>query len=339
LKKNSPIYLAIINALLVSLVPVLASGVLLFYMESRLIFYICISFLTFIIAFIAFYYSYKKYLSDQIKLLYRLIQKNPNEHLGDSTQLEEAYKDIRDWSEGSEKSNIKKEELHKYRKEFLGNVSHELRTPLFVIQGYIDILINGGLNDPKININYLHKCMNAVERMTGLVENLEGISSLETGDLILNTETFDLIEEIKKSFESLEIKAAAKDINIHFSKNTPNKALVIADKNRIRQVLDNIILNSIKYGKEDGRVDIDISLLNDRWVIEISDDGIGIKKEDLPRVFERFYRTEKSRSRNDGGAGLGLSISKHILEAHNEKINISSKDEKGTIVSFGLKKD
>ena len=271
-------------------------------------------------------------------LLYRLIQQKPNLTSDNDITLEDVYEDIKSWSDKSEKSNIKKEELHKYRKEFLGNVSHELRTPLFVIQGYIDILINGGLKDPKININYLHKCMNAVERMTGLVEDLEGISSLETGDLKLSFETFDLKEEIRSSFESLEIKAAAKDIKIHFSKNTPTKALVSADKNRIRQVLDNIILNSIKYGKEDGRIDIDISLLNNQWIIEVSDNGIGIKKEDLPRVFERFYRTEKSRSRNDGGAGLGLSISKHIIEAHNQTINISSKDGKGTKVSFGLNK-
>lgn len=302
--------------------------------ESKTTHYLCVAFAIFLIALLMMHLTYKKKVNEQLILLYSLINKIPPKVFN----VQDINNDIKDWIDSNSGNKLDRKAMNIYRKEFLGNVSHELRTPLFVIQGYLEILIDGGINNPQINITYLHKCINAVERMTSLVEDLEGISSLEAGDLIINYAPFDIIVEIKNSFESFEIKAAAKDLNTSFSEKTPNKAIVNADKKRIRQVLDNIISNSIKYGKEGGRIEASIASFKKNWVIQINDNGIGIKKEEQSRVFERFYRTEKSRSRNEGGAGLGLSICKHIIDAHNQNINIESKENEGTSVIFTLNK-
>ncbi len=225
-----------------------------------------------------------------------------------------------------------------YRREFLGNVSHELKTPIFNIQGYILSLLDGGVEDPDINKKFLEKAEKSVNRMIAIVEDLEEINKLESGELKIKKESFDLIELTKEVIDFMEMKADAFKSKIQL-KSSFRTAKIIADKRRIRQVLINLIDNAIKYGDIDHNL-ITISYydFHDKYLVEVSDNGKGIPQEYLSRLFERFYRTEFSRSRDKGGSGLGLAIVKHIIEAHQQTISVRSKIGSGTTFSFTMKK-
>ncbi|TYA53022.1 sensor histidine kinase [Formosa maritima] len=226
-----------------------------------------------------------------------------------------------------------------YRKEFIGNVSHELKTPLFTVQGYLLTLIDGAINDKKIRDKYLNRANKGVERLIYIVKDLDMITKFEAGDLRLNFTTFDIVELIKSVFDLLEMKAAKKKITLTFDANYKKPILVNADMERIQQVLTNLIVNSIKYGREKGTTEISIeNLIKNKVIIRITDNGEGIAETNLARVFERFYRVDKSGSRKEGGSGLGLSIVKHIIEAHDEKIYIESELDVGSEFSFSLEK-
>ncbi|MEI6817274.1 MAG: ATP-binding protein [Bacteroidota bacterium] len=229
--------------------------------------------------------------------------------------------------------------LEVYRREFLGNVSHELKTPIFNIQGYITTLLDGGLEDPTINKDYLQRAERNVERMIMIVEDLNAITQLETGELVLEKERFDIIQLIGEVFDSQELKAKDKKIVFGLLNDQNKPIFVNADKFRIRQVLTNLIVNSVTYGKEDGKTNIKVSDAGKFVHIEVSDNGIGIAPQHLPRLFERFYRVDKSRSREQGGTGLGLAIVKHIIEAHDQKINVLSTEGSGSKFAFMLEKD
>ncbi|MEO8759411.1 MAG: ATP-binding protein [Bacteroidia bacterium] len=227
------------------------------------------------------------------------------------------------------------QKLENYRKEFLGNVSHELKTPIFNIQGYVATLIDGGIHDPKINIEYLKRADKSVDRMINIIDDLETISQLETGSLSLDIESFNIVEMINDVCKEIEIQAQKKNITLNII--TPKDSIKIkADRFRIRQVFANLLSNSIKYGKENGETSVTLNLDKERVSIIIADNGIGIEEKHLPRVFERFYRVDKGRSREQGGTGLGLSIVKHIIEAHNQTISVSSKESEGTTFAFTL---
>lgn len=226
--------------------------------------------------------------------------------------------------------------LENYRKEFLGNVSHELKTPIFNIQGYISTLIDGGLQDENINMAYLKRADRSVDRMIHIIDDLETISQLESGGFIIETEKFDLSQLILEVMEQLELQAAKKNIRL-IPAEKYGKIKVMADKFRIRQVLANLLMNSIKYGKEGGQTTITLQQKGEIVSIKVSDDGIGIAEEHLPRLFERFYRVDKGRSREQGGTGLGLAIVKHILEAHEQSIQVTSEVGKGTTFQFTLR--
>jgi two-component system phosphate regulon sensor histidine kinase PhoR len=226
-----------------------------------------------------------------------------------------------------------------YRKEFMGNISHELKTPLFTVQGYILTLLDGAIKDKKVRKKYLNRASKGVDRLLYIVKDLDMITKLETGDLNLHQDDFDIIEMIENVFELLEMKSAKKEISIALEKNYVRPVLVHGDKERIQQVLTNLIVNSIKYGKKKGKIFVSIEDLNeDHLIIKIKDDGIGIEKEHIPRLFERFFRVDKSGSRKEGGSGLGLSIVKHIIEAHREKLAVESEFGVGSTFSFTLKK-
>jgi len=226
-----------------------------------------------------------------------------------------------------------------YRKEFIGNVSHELKTPLFTVQGYISTLIDGAVNNDDVRDKYLKRAEKGVERLSYIVKDLDMITKLEVGDLSLNLEPFDIVELVKGIFDLLEMKASRKDITLTFDVQYNKPILVNADKERIQQVLSNLIVNSIKYGRENGTTEVSIeNLIQNKVIIRITDNGEGILKENIPRLFERFYRVDKSGSRKEGGSGLGLSIVKHIIEAHNEKIYIESEFGVGSEFSFTLEK-
>ncbi|HET8885350.1 MAG TPA: ATP-binding protein [Salinimicrobium sp.] len=225
-----------------------------------------------------------------------------------------------------------------YRKEYMGNISHELKTPLFTVQGYIDTLLDGALKDKSVRKKYLNRASKGVERLIYVVKDLDMISKLEAGDLHLNIETFDIIDLIKEVFELLEMKAAKKDISLIL--DSKHKSVwVKADKEKIQQVLANLIVNSIKYGKRDGTTEVNIEdLIKNKIIVRVTDNGEGIAKEHIHRIFERFYRIDKSGSRKEGGSGLGLAIVKHIMDAHKEKIYVESVYKIGSEFSFTLEK-
>ena len=224
----------------------------------------------------------------------------------------------------------------KYRREFLGNVSHELKTPIFNIQGYIHTLIDGALEDPNVNKKYLLRTSKSIDRLISIIEDLEILAKLESDELELDLTDWDFIDLAKEVFDFFEIKASEKNITLVLDTKL-DSLFINADKEKINQVLLNLISNSIKYGRDGGSVTLCIEKGVEKSNIQIQDDGIGISIENMTRVFERFYRVDKGRSRSQGGTGLGLAIVKHIIEAHNERIDIKSEVDKGTTISFNMK--
>jgi two-component system phosphate regulon sensor histidine kinase PhoR len=226
-----------------------------------------------------------------------------------------------------------------YRKEFMGNVSHELKTPLFTVQGYIETLLDGVSNNKEITQKYLKRASVGVERLIYIVNDLDMITKLEVGSLVLNKEVFNIIELVQSVFDLLELKAAKRKITLTFDVDYSKPILVIADRERVQQALVNLIVNSIKYGREKGTTEVSVEqLIKNKIIVRVTDNGEGIEKKNIPRLFERFYRVDKSGSRKDGGSGLGLAIVKHILEAHDEKIYVESEFGVGSEFSFTLNK-
>jgi two-component system phosphate regulon sensor histidine kinase PhoR len=227
-----------------------------------------------------------------------------------------------------------------YRREFLGNVSHELKTPLFTVQGYLSTLLDGAMNDKNIRKKYLERAEKGVERLIYIVEDLDMISKLEMGDVNLELSLFNIVELVQNVFDLLEMKADKKNIILMFDRRYSKPVKVFADKEKIQQVLTNLVMNSIKYGKVNGTTEVSIEdLIDDKIIVRIRDNGEGIEKHNISRLFERFFRVDKSGARSEGGSGLGLSIVKHIIEAHGEKIYIESEFGKGSEFSFTLEKD
>lgn len=226
-----------------------------------------------------------------------------------------------------------------YRKEFLGNVSHELKTPLFTVQGYIHTLLDGAIEDKKVRKKYLQRAAKGVERLIYIIKDLDLITKLEIGELHLELEEFDIIELIQSVFDLLEMKAAKKQISLVFDMDYHEPIYVNADKEKIQQVLTNLLVNSIKYGQKDGTTEVSVeNLIKNKVIVRVTDNGEGIEGQHLTRLFERFYRVDQSGSRKEGGSGLGLAIVKHIIEAHNEKIYVESVVDVGSEFSFTLEK-
>ena len=226
-----------------------------------------------------------------------------------------------------------------YRREFLGNVSHELKTPLFTVQGYLSTLLDGAMNDKSVRKKYLERAEKGVERLIYIVEDLDMITKLEMGDVNLEITKFNAVELVQSVFDLLEMKADKKNIILMFDQKYNKPINDFADQDKIQQVLTNLIMNSIKYGKENGTTEVTIEdLVNDKIIVRVRDNGEGIEKHYIPRLFERFFRVDKSGARSEGGSGLGLSIVKHIIEAHGEKIYVESEFNKGSEFSFTLEK-
>ena len=256
-----------------------------------------------------------------------------------TTNMETLSKEVKRFAEKKQIEIANLNEREAYRREFLGNVSHELKTPLFTVQGYLLTLIDGAGNSKTIREKYLQRANKGVERLVSVVKDLDMISKLESNELGLNIQQFNIVELIQEVFDLLEMRAKKKEISLLFNKNYDVPVLVYGDIERIEQVLINLIMNSIKYGKIDGVTTVSVeAYLDDKVLIKIEDNGEGIQKEHLPRLFERFYRVDQSRSREQGGSGLGLSIVKHIIEAHEETILVKSEYGKGSEFSFTMKK-
>jgi two-component system, OmpR family, phosphate regulon sensor histidine kinase PhoR len=226
-----------------------------------------------------------------------------------------------------------------YRREFMGNVSHELKTPLFTVQGYLSTLLDGAMKDKDLRKKYIERAEKGVERLIYIVEDLDMISKLEMGDLNLDFSKFNIVEVIQNVFDLLEMSADKKNIILMFDRKHTLPINVFADREKIQQVLTNLIMNSIKYGKENGTTEVTIEdLVKNKLIVRIRDNGEGIEKQNIPRLFERFYRVDKSGARSEGGSGLGLSIVKHLIEGHDEKIYVESEFGKGSEFSFTLEK-
>ncbi len=321
----------------------LLSSVFLYLLHSVDVLYL-ISFaaFTYLLSFIVIQFRVERFIYRRVKKIYddltllesTTLRKQPIT-TDMATLTQEIDKYARDKKLEIETLKVREE----YRKEFLGNVSHELKTPLFTVQGYLLTLIDGAIDDKKVSEKYLNRANKGLERLIYIVKDLDMITKLEVGDLRLNIETFDIVELVENVFDLLEMKAAKKKISLIFDLDYSEPIMVSADKERIQQVLTNLIVNSIKYGEEKGTTEVSIeNLIKNKVIVRVTDNGEGISEANLPRLFERFYRVDKSGSRKEGGSGLGLSIVKHIIEAHDEKIYVESELGIGSEFSFTLEK-
>jgi two-component system, OmpR family, phosphate regulon sensor histidine kinase PhoR len=298
-------------------------------------------------SFILFFLAIEIFIYRKIKLIYKTIHRlKTQRHLSDALRetslrhnpIDEVNDEVLAWakSQATEIEQLRK--LETFRKEFLGNVSHELKTPIFNIQGYIHTLLDGAIDDPDVNIRFLKKAAKSLDRLSDLVEDLISISQLETGQMKMEMEKFDIHALCVDIYESMEMRANEKGIELTFKEGCDKPFWVLADKYRIRQVMVNLIVNSIKYGKQDGVTLVSFYDMDENLLIEVADNGEGIEAMHLARLFERFYRVDRHRSRDEGGSGLGLAIVKHIIEAHNQTINVRSKIGVGTTFGFTLRK-
>jgi len=286
------------------------------------------------------------YIYDRIRIIYKIIHDHKVGKKSKDIQrkkmigsIESVHQEVLDWSLDYENEISQLKAMETYRKEYIGNISHELKTPLFSILGYVSTLADGGLEDSNINQKYLDKSEKNINRLISIVNELDEINQLESGEIKLEKTTFNLKELFDDAIESLEYRAAKKNIMLYYGKKYEQSINVIADKNQILKLIINLMVNAIKYGfSNTGKVKISFFDMDDKILVEITDNGPGISKEDLGRIFERFYRTDKARNREQGGSGLGLAIVKHIVEAHKQTISTRSTIGIGTTFGFTLEK-
>jgi two-component system, OmpR family, phosphate regulon sensor histidine kinase PhoR len=349
MKNLTPHKLSIITAFLITL------GFSLTYVLTSIIVYgellwralLLANLVLFLLSYGLFRYFVKKFIYERIQLIYKFIhsqkysQSPQKDQQGQRDMINQANQAVMEWARDKRKEIEELRKLAEYRREFLGNISHELKTPIFNIQGYILTLLDGGLDDPEINHQYLVRTEKSVNRMISIIEDLESIARYESGEMKLKLTHFDIISLTRDVIEFLEIKAQNRNIRLLLDWKSENPVYVYADRQRIQQVLTNLVVNSIKYGTDNGRTKISFFDMDENILIEVTDSGIGIPQDDLPRIFERFFRADKSRSRQnqvEGGSGLGLAIVKHIIEAHNQTINVRSTPGLGSTFAFTLKK-
>lgn len=300
---------------------------------------------TFVVSYVLYYYTVQRFIYRKIKLIYKFIYQTKAtkreeffyKNILPQKSIEEVNADVQEWA-SQKKQEIELLQLNEqFRKEFLMNLSHELRTPIFTIQGYIETLLGGAMEDPNVNKKFLSNTSKSIDRLVRLVDDVDEISKLESGQMPLAFETFIIQELVKDIYEEFALKAKEKNITLDIKKGTEGSLRVYADKSKIKQALVNLIENAIKYGNEGSTVVTGFYEMDEkRLYIEISDDGPGIAEQHLPRIFERFYRADRSRNRSIGGTGLGLAIVKHIIDAHGQTINVRSKIGVGSSFGFTL---
>ena len=289
------------------------------------------------------YFLLESFINQKIRLLYRMIQnyklsKNEMKINMKEDVLSASETDIFNWVKSNRAEFAKLKQEEKFRREFIGNLAHELKTPIFSIQGYILTLLEGGIDDKNVNRKFLNIALNGVERMTQIIYDLDMITKFESEKIDMEFKENDLVLICKDITESLALKAKEKQVTVQFSKNYDSPIKVLCDKSKISQVFQNLIVNAVNYSENNSTVSIRFINLGKNVLIEIEDEGIGIDEKHLNRLFERFYRVDKSRARNEGGTGLGLAIVKHIIEAHGHNIQVRSTVGKGSIFYFTLSK-
>ena len=299
----------------------------------------------FILTYNLTHFIIQRFIFRKIKLIYKFIYQTKAtkreefyyKNILPQKSMKEVSEDVEKWAEQKKAEIELLKQNEAYRKEFLQNLSHEIKTPIFAIQGYVDTLLNGALENESVNRKFLNSTARNIDRLVNLIDDLDEISRLESGEQILNKSNFVIQDLFRDVFESLSIKAKDKQTLLSVKKGCESPVVVHADKEKIRQVLINLVDNAIKYGKVNGMVEASVYNTDGKNIlVEVSDDGMGIAEEHLSRVFERFYRTDYGRSRNIGGTGLGLAICKHIVEAHGHSIHVRSKQEVGTTFGFTL---
>jgi two-component system, OmpR family, phosphate regulon sensor histidine kinase PhoR len=338
---------AVISALYVSLFAsllgmILVKAIFKAPFQSLILFGVIFILLIYFFSFLVIQYRVERFIYRRVKKIYddvSLLEASTFINQPITTDMETLTREVKKFATDKKLEIEMLKVREEYRREFLGNVSHELKTPLFTVQGYLSTLIDGAMEDKAIRKKYLKRAEKGVERLIYIVEDLDMITKLEAGDLNLEFSEFDIVELIQNVFDLLEMKADKKKITLAFDNYHIQPIFVKGDKDKIQQVLENFIVNSIKYGKEGGLTEVSVNKLSkNKVLVRINDNGEGIEKQNIPRLFERFYRVDKSGSRSEGGSGLGLAIVKHIIEAHNEKIYVESEFGIGSEFSFSLAK-
>ena len=334
-KQKNPYQFALITA---GLIGVTSYLVLLLFTSTS----IFVSVLIFVISFLIIQYRIQSFLFKRFKELYQDLEMLDSPKINKSsvsTDMDSLMKKIEEFAKDKKIEIELLKSQEQYRKEFIGNVAHELKTPIFTIQGYISNLLDGAMDDKALLDKYLKNTDNSIERLIYIIKDLDLITQLESSTMNLKISSFNIVDLITDVFGQLEIKSKEKNIKLFFDKKYEEEILVEADKVRIEQVIANLLVNSINYGSENGSTEVSISVLTEKKIIvRMTDNGEGISKEHIPRLFERFYRVDVSRSRSHGGSGLGLAIVKHIVDAHNENIFVNSEPGVGSEFSFTLQK-
>ncbi|MDB5014724.1 MAG: two-component sensor histidine kinase [Daejeonella sp.] len=334
--------LVFFNALAVAL----SLGIFNFYFQSSW-FNLFITFsITLVISFVVFYYLIERYVYSKIKLIYKLIHnlklgKDLKDALGEHVSddpINDVESEVKEWARDKKKEIDALKMQEQFRREFLSNISHEFKTPLFAIQGYIDAVLDG-MDDPEMSKQFLEKASKNIDRLSILISDLDSISKLERGEIVVNYERFDLSVLIHEVIDSMDLKEKKYQINLAYKDKSGSPVWVWADVEKVRQILVNLVDNAFKYGRTHGKTTIRTYELHNQILVEVTDNGSGIDEKYLPRLFERFYRTDESRSRQIGGSGLGLAIVKHLLEAQEQTITVRSTLGIGTTFGFTLQMD
>jgi two-component system phosphate regulon sensor histidine kinase PhoR len=346
-----PRHLALLNAFIVSLgyvvVFLLTVSVFLpgaYPVVNMILALVISSGVVFLGSFFLFRYTLDRFIYSKIRLIYKSIHSvkaGKTERVRfkpGNNMIENVQQEVEHWEIVQQEEIDRLKQLEQYRRDFIGNVSHELKTPLFNVQGYVETLLDGGLEDPMINREYLRRTEKSVERLIRIVEDLDEIAQLESGQISLNIARFDIVALTREVADMLEMKARKNEVQICMP-DLQRPVMVEGDREKIRQVLTNIIDNSIRYRSEtDPRTKISFFDMDENILTEITDNGIGVEQEELPRLFERFYRTGRGRAKSKKGKGLGLAIAKHIIEAHHQSIHVRSTVGVGTTFGFTLRK-
>ncbi len=342
-KNLSPRFLALITASIVAA----ANALLSLLLDPAWYMVLVVAAVTFLITYGIYFYTLQRFIYRKIKLIYKFIYQikaTPREEFFYNTilpqkSIADVSKDVEQWARGRRDEIEMLRQNEQFRREFLMNLAHELRTPIFTIQGYVETLLGGAVDDPDVNKKFLGNASRSIDRLVELVNDLDQISKLESGGMPLSPESFRIQDLVADVYEEFSLQAGGQDMKLEFKKGTEGAIPVFADKARIRQVLVNLIENALKYGRPGGTITTGSYTMDDKRIyIEISDDGPGISEEHLPRIFERFYRADRNRSRHIGGTGLGLAIVKHIIEAHGQTVTARSKPGVGSSFGFTLEK-